>query len=234
MLVVLGTVFVSRLSKVVLSEDEITTQGLFGAKTLRWTEISRVSGRGNGIKLHNFDEDVTVAPDQQLPRYEEIIETIGKKRPDLFSPLDHSEMKRGLGSYSGVLISALFLVGVAAAFFFGGDLSSDAPVAFIVIAGIILIFLWMFLASPQSLTLDGRTLQLKYLLNEKTLSAEEIASVQFVYTRTRNGKQYYIALNLAGGGTIRISGLGVSLPVTYLVLKNWHRANAQGSSANLH
>jgi hypothetical protein len=68
---------------------------LLGSKTLRWTEIARVSGRGYGIKLHNFDEDVTVAPMYRLPGYEEVIEWIGRKRPDLFGAQEFSEMKRG-------------------------------------------------------------------------------------------------------------------------------------------
>ncbi|HNE69317.1 MAG TPA: hypothetical protein PLE39_13115, partial [Anaerolineales bacterium] len=69
--------------KTILSDDEISSQSLFGMKTLRWSEITRVSGRGYVIKLHNFDGDVTVAPSPNLPRYEEVIEIIGNKRPDL-------------------------------------------------------------------------------------------------------------------------------------------------------
>ncbi|HNO83371.1 MAG TPA: hypothetical protein PKM54_01965, partial [Anaerolineales bacterium] len=57
---------VAATQKTILSDDEISSQSLFGMKTLRWSEITRVSGRGYVIKLHNFDGDVTVAPSPNL------------------------------------------------------------------------------------------------------------------------------------------------------------------------
>ncbi|MCL4268669.1 MAG: PH domain-containing protein, partial [Anaerolineales bacterium] len=55
-LFIFAVLFLAHSSKVILSDDEITVQNLLGSKTLRWTEVHRVSGRGSGIKLHNFDE----------------------------------------------------------------------------------------------------------------------------------------------------------------------------------
>ena len=84
---VLGIIFLvtlySMTKKTILSDDEISTQTILGSKSLRWSEISRISGRGYTIKLHNFDGDVTVAPTPQLPGYEEIVDWIGIKRPEL-------------------------------------------------------------------------------------------------------------------------------------------------------
>ncbi|MBV5350438.1 hypothetical protein JZU71_04760, partial [bacterium] len=81
-----------------------------GGKSLRWSEISRVSGRGYGIKLHNFDGDVAVAPSPQLHGYEEVVEWIGIKRPDLFNPLEYSEMKRGVSTLALIIALVVFLV----------------------------------------------------------------------------------------------------------------------------
>ena len=107
----LGVAFVSTLytmtQKTIISDDGISAQTILGEKSLRWGEISRVSGRGNGIKLRNFDGDVTVDPSPQLPGYEEVVEWIGIKRPDLFNPLEYSEMKR---SVSGLVLFAVFIV----------------------------------------------------------------------------------------------------------------------------
>src|SRR5687767_4963341 len=84
----------SATSRVILSDTGITSQNLFGAKTLSWSEIHSVSGMGNSIKLHNLAGDITVTPSRNLPGYEEIVEEIGLKRPDLFSPQEHDEMWR--------------------------------------------------------------------------------------------------------------------------------------------
>jgi len=63
------------------------------------------------------------------------------------------------------------------------------------------------------------------LRRQKILLANEIASIDLRFTQTRNGKNYFIAVNLVNRKTIRVSGLSPNLPVVYLVLKNWHKQN---------
>ena len=83
------------------------------------------------------------------------------------------------------------------------------------------------LGLPQSVALNGNSMLIKYLSREKTLPAAEIASVELQFTQTRNGKDYFVALNLAKGKPIRISGLRPNAPVVYHVLKNWHKKYAR-------
>jgi hypothetical protein len=234
-LIVFGSVFIALSSKVTISEEEITAQNILGAKTLRWTEISRVSGKGYSIKLHNYDEDVTVVPNPGLRGYEEIIEFIGRKRPDLFSPQNYGEMKRGLGPFVLMMFVTLLFVGVALALFFtiidSPEISFASLMPLLIFVIVVLFFGAMMFSIPRSLTLEGHLLILKYLLSEKTLRADEISFIQLAYTQTRNGKQYYISLQLPNRKSIRLSGLSISLPVAYLVLKNWHKNHTQGQSA---
>ena len=227
----LGIAFLSTLytmtQKTTISEDGISTQTFLGEKSLRWGEISRVSGRGYGIKLHNFDGDVTVAPSSQLPGYEEVVEWIGDKRPDLFNPSEYGEMKR---SWLG--ISSLVLVGMLlVAMFIGVEIVSQESralfLAMFFVAVIIIVFFWMVFSFPQSLTLEGRALRVKYLSSEKTLQADEIASVDLRFSQSRNGKSYFILITGKDKKTVRISGLSPSLPIVYLVLKNWHKKNTE-------
>jgi hypothetical protein len=82
----------SMLSRATISDDEISTQNLLGTKTLRWSEINQVSGRGYAIKLRDTDRNLTVAPTPQLSVYEKLIDWIGVKRPDLFNYLEYNEM----------------------------------------------------------------------------------------------------------------------------------------------
>jgi hypothetical protein len=216
-------------AKTIVSEEEITTSTLLGSKTLRWTEIHRVSGRGYGIKLHNFDEDVTVAPMYRLPGYEEVIEWIGRKRPDLFGAQEFSEIRRGLWQIFGSLIAIVAVFGMAGAFLLATDpealTSTDTIFPLIFLVVIILSVAGSLLFAPQSISIESGTLRLRYLLNEKTMLANEVVSIHYTYTQTRNGKRYFIAINLADRKTIRISGLSIGLPIVYLVLKNWHARN---------
>lgn len=221
-LLVFLIVFLNVSSKATLSEDEITSQNILGARTLRWTEITNASGSGSGIKLNN--EDTTVSLNPQLPGYEEIIEIIGQKRADLFSIQEHSEMRRGLGSYLFSFFIFLMFAGIGVFYFSIADFSSDSLFSLGFIALFLIIFLWSFLASPNSLTLENNNLQVKYLLGEKNFSADEIRSVFFTFTRSRRGgKRYYVAISAKNGKNINLSGLNISLPVAYLVLKNWHK-----------
>lgn len=214
-------------SKVTISDDEITSSYLFIPKMLRWTEITRASGTGNGIKLHG--EDTTVSISSRLPGFEEIIETIGQKRADLFSPQEFSEMRRGLGSYLVFFVIGFLFVGIIIGFFMMADFSSDSLLSVAFIAFFLIFFMWTFLASPQSLTIENNNLQIKYLLSEKNFLANDVASIYLSHTRTRKGgKQYFISLNSRDGKNIRISGLNIGLPVAYLVLKNWHKKYSSG------
>ncbi|MFN3490736.1 MAG: hypothetical protein ACK40V_00800 [Anaerolineales bacterium] len=212
----------SYTSKVTITDDEITSSYLFIPRTLRWTEINRASGTGNGIKLHS--EDTTISINSRLPGIEEIIDIIGQKRADLFSPQEFSKMRRGLGSYLSFFVVGILFAGIIIVFFMMGDFSSDSLLAVAMIGFFLVFFMWTFLSSPQSLTIENNNLRVKYLLGEKNFSANDVASIYFAHTRTgRGGKQYYISLNTRDGKNIRIAEVNIGLPVAYLVLKNWHK-----------
>lgn len=219
----------SLTQKTIISEDEISSQSLLGTKTLRWSEINRVSGRGYSIKLHNLDGDITVVPSPNLPGYEEVVESIGNKRPDLFNPREYDELKSGSFPLLAGLIFTVLFVGMFAGF--GLLLYNSPDVAPVMIAPLIIflviiaVFVGMMFFRPRSLVLDGRSMSIKYFLSEKTLLADEIQSVQFTFQRSRNGKIYFVLLHLVNRKSVRISGLNPSLPVVYLVLKNWHKQN---------
>jgi len=222
--IVFLTMLYSLTTKTTISDNEISTQTLLGTKSLGWNEIDHVSGRGSAIKLNNSGGDVTVPVSPQLPGYEEIVEWIGNKRPDLFNPQNHGEMTRNWALWIFFPLIGLIVVGMGAFLMFQLDTDSGIfPFLIFFMIGIFIIVI-SFL-SPQSLTMDGKSLLIKYLFNEKTVLADEILSVDLKYQRSRNGKRYYILLNLVNGKTLRISGLRPNLAVVYLTLKNWHKKN---------
>ena len=222
-----GAAFVALVSKTIVSDDEMVVQGLFGTKTLKWIEVGRVSGWGYAMKLHSRDEDVTMSISPRLPGYQEIIEFVGAKRPDLFSPLQYNEIRRGLAPFISVFLVTVIMVGVSVAFIFATmndpNTSYTSYTPLLVFVGIVLVLASTTLSIPRSLTLDGAMMNLKYLFSEKNIRTDEINSIQLTYTQSRNGRHYFIAIYLSDRKTIRLTGLGISLPVAYLVLKNWHR-----------
>jgi hypothetical protein len=219
---ILLIVLFAMTSKTIISEDEISTQNLLGTKTLRWSEINQISGRGYRIKLQDIDRGITVSPSSQLPGYPEVLEWIGRQRPDLFNPQQYNELSK---SWLQTLFPAVFGLLFMGAGLFVYIQDGDTLLPFVVFIVIGLVFIAMTLIPPQVVSIQGNSLVIGYLFQQKTLSASEIASIDLRYTQTRNGKRYFTSLNLVNGKVIHISGLGPSLPVTYLVLKNWHKTN---------
>ena len=226
LLILVISVF-SATSKTILSDAEISSWNLLGTKTLLWSEIHSVSGMGTGIKLHNLASDITVAPSSNLPGYEEIVEEIGRRRPDLFNPQETDEITRNWFIRLIFPLIALIFMGLGVFLFL--QQSEDGIIFLAFFFVIAAVFLLSAFAWPQSITIDGRSLLLKYVFNQRTLPADEIRSIQLLYHRTRNGKRYFIQLDLVNGKAIKVSGVNPSLPIVYLTLKQWHKKSAQGA-----
>lgn len=207
--------------KTTISDDEISTQSILGTRSLKWSEINRVSGRGHSIKLHNFDGDVTVAPSLQLSGYSEVVEWIGAKRPDLFSPQDYSEMSRSWYGYILLAVIALFVVGTG--IFLLTQAGSTGVVIFLFFFILALFIAYVTFSMPNSLNIEGDTLFIKYFFSEKSIRAHEVTSINLNYRQTRNGKNYFVGVDLTNKRYTRISGIGPNLPVVFLVLRNWHK-----------
>lgn len=217
--------FLSMTSKTIITDEEISTQNLLGTKTLRWSEINQVSGWGHAIKLRDMDRNLTVAPSPQLPGYPEVVEWIGIKRPDLFSPMEYSEMSKSWAATAAFPIAGLAMLGLGAFLYTQTQSNGDTFFPVILLAFVGLGFLVATITSIQAVSIQGNSIVIGYLFNQKTLLADEIASVDLSYTQTRNGKNYFIALYLANKKTIRLAGLKPNLPLVFLVLKNWHKKN---------
>ena len=205
-----------------ISNDGISTRSLLGERSLNWSEIDSVSGSGNKIKLHNRDGDVTVAPSPHLPGYPEVIEMIGAKRPDLFNPAEYSVMPRNwLGSLWFLVMGMLFIgIGI---FLYLDASETETMMPIILVAVVGLAFIASIFMSVLSLRLDGSSLTIRYLLGQTVLKPGEVKSVGLNVTQTRNGKTYNVLMFTDRGRTIRFSGIGPSLPIVYLVLKNWQQ-----------
>lgn len=205
--------------KTVITEDGIFTRGVFGEKSLRWGEVSRISGKGNEIKLHNFEGDVTLVPSTELPGYEEVIETIGEKRPDLFTATRHLVIKKSVEYGVALPLIAVLTIALGAIIWLqAGDFGIVPFVVFLVIG---MVVLGISVAAPQSVHVEKDSLRIKYFTREKTIPAADIRAVELAYRQSKSSRMYFVRLQIAGGESIRLSGLSPSLPIVYLVLKNW-------------
>jgi hypothetical protein len=210
---------------IIVSDTEIASQQFWITRSLGWSEIQQVSGRGSGLKLKNIDSDVTVTLDAQIPGYEEVIEKIGEKRPDLFVSFEFNVMERSLTATVLPVIIVLVVISFSGFIAFQGS-DTWIPALFFVVIGIVVAS--TLLTAPQSVTLEGSTLVIKYLFKETAYRADEIESVNLSFQRTRNGRIYFAQLVLKNKKKVRISSLKPGTAVTYLVLKEWHKRQTAG------
>src|SRR6266498_4029357 len=206
-------------SRITISNEEISTNRLLSSKTIRWSEIVRVSTRGQGIRLHNRDEDVILGIDSQLDGYSEILDIIFSKRPDLFDDTDTTLSSTWLLSLF-IFGFGLFLIVISILLFFVSE-GSDKIYSLIFLAiGLFVIGNWFL--SPKRLTLENKTLMLNYFFKEISYSADDIDSISLEKRRTKNGYVYFAQINLKSAKKIKLPTFKQGTALTYQILKRWH------------
>lgn len=212
-------------SSVKVSKEEITTNRLLGSKSLRWSEIERVSTRGQSLQLHNHEDDLVLSIDPQLEGYAQILDVIFRKRSDLFDNNENTVMSVGwLGSLLAVGLGLLIMAGSVLLFFVTKEFDRVFSLILFVV-GIAIIVSW-FLA-PKSLTLESKDLMIGYFFKEVPYSAGDINSISLEKQTTRNGYIYFVRVNLKSGKKIKLPTFKEGVPLTYQVLKRWHAKAAQ-------
>src|SRR4030095_12913162 len=115
------------------------------------------------------------------PGYEEIIDEIGLKRPDLFTPQESQEFPRNW--FVRFIFPLISLAALGAGIYFLTQDLEDGIILLIFFGVISGVFFFAAFASPQSIIVQGRSLLLKYAFNERTLTADEIRAISLLYYR---------------------------------------------------
>jgi len=208
-------------SSVKISNDEITTTRLLGSKSLRWSELGRTSTRGQALRLHNQDEDLILSIDSQLDGYVEILDIIFNRRPDLLDKSDDNAMSiSGLVSIF-TLGLGLFMIAIPVFLFFVIEEVDSIFSLFFFAVGMIVIVVWLL--SPKSLALESKNLIIGYFFKEVSHSADDINSISLEKRNTKNGYIYFAQINLTSGRKIKLPTFKQGAPLTYQILKRWHK-----------
>jgi hypothetical protein len=204
-----------------VSDQEVTSSRLLGSKSLRWSEIERISMRGQNLRLHNHDEDIVLSLDSQVEGYPEILDIVFSKRPDLFKKGEDTVLSSGWLANLYILGFGLFLIIAFSVFMFSlSEEFEKISSAILVAMGVWLLVSWFL--SPKSIALEDRTLLVMHFFKEVSYSAEDIRFISLEKTRTKDGYVYFPQLNLKSGKKIKLPGFKQGTVITYQVLKKWH------------
>lgn len=235
-----GSLFLSILfsltERVKISQESISLKTLLKTKTLAWDNISRVSSGSESIKLHNSGNTIVISLNSKLQDYEEIINQIGIKRPDLFNPQVNNEISgtflTDIPTTWLILITALIGYGFWA---YKTDGINPVLTLFygITIPIIIAIMLYWVISSPKSVIIQEKSIVISYPFSQKELHSIDLISINFGHTIDMNGaKNYFVVFYLRNENPVYISDFRINLPITYLVLKNWHKQNTSTHSSS--
>jgi hypothetical protein len=208
-------------SRVKVSNDEITTNRLLGSKSLKWSEIARVSTFGQTIRLHNYDDDLVLTLDSQLDGYADVLDIIFSKRPDLLDREDSTAMTISwLGAVSTLGVGVLIIIMGSLQFLETQGFEKIFSLIFLAI-GLSFIVRWFI--SPKRLTLEDKDLTLGYWFVETSYSARDIDHISLEKQRSRNGYIYIAQINLTSGTKIKLPAFKQGTHLTYQILKRWHK-----------
>jgi len=215
-------------SSVKISDEEIVTHGLLGSKSLKWSEINRASVRGQSLRLHNYDGDITLSIDSQLEGYIDILNIIFKKLPNLLDAGENNFLSKSI--LTNIISVALSLLLVSIAILFLVYQGSDWFISILFVGlGIYILISWLL--SPQGVALEGSSLSVVYLFKKVSHRADEISAIALEKRRTRNGYFYFVRLNLKTGKPVKLSMQGAIL--AYETLKRWHEKTISGKPSFL-
>jgi hypothetical protein len=209
-------------SSVKISTDEVATTWLLGSKSLRWSEIGRISMRGRVLRLHSRDEDSTLFIDSQLDDYGKILNIIFSARPDLLDEsenniLSSSRLRNMVILGSGLLITVISIV----LFFVFEGFEKIFPLPFLALAAYILD---NWFSAPRRLMLENKNLIVGYLFKEESYSVDDISSISYNRRKRKPRAEYinFIQINLRSGKNIQFSLFEHGNAFAYHILKRWH------------
>jgi len=209
-------------SRVKVSDEEITTNGLLGSKSLKWSEIEHVSTRGQSLRLHDRDESMTLTLDSQLDGYIEILDMVFKRRPDLFNLGESNVFSRGIGNHILVIGFGLMVIFISGLSFIEQDHQDINWLFAPIFLGLGLSIIVLSFLSPQKVVLENQTLSVKYLFKETSYKVSDINSITLEKRRTRDGYVYFVQVGLKTGKSLKLSGFKQGSALTYQILKRWH------------
>ena len=202
-----------------ISNSELVARTLFNVKSLEWDAIARASARGNDLILYNSDGSIKMFIASQLKGYVEILNSIFKKRPDLFKK-DDIYISNGLISGLGILI---WLALSVAFVIFASDWFLKAVW---VVCGIYALVAWF--QAPKSILLENEFLLVSYLFRETRYPAHRIDSITLEEANKRDS--CFVRIHLRTGRKIDLSVFPHGGIMEYLPLKRWHRKALSNSA----
>ncbi|HMB22432.1 MAG: hypothetical protein ACM33V_09040 [Chloroflexota bacterium] len=180
--------------------------------------------------MHNRDEDVTLTLDSQLDDYNEVLDLVFSRRPDLFDAGENNVLSGNWLRNVVLLVAGLVVITISIILVFlleGFDKIFSLPLFML---GIYIV--WSWFSAPRRLTLDGKNLIVGYLLEEASYSVDEIRSISYKRKRKpKSGYINYIQINLKAGDDIQFSLFEHGNAFAYQVLKRWYETTSRSDGS---
>lgn len=201
--------------KIIISEQKIATSRFNRQMSLQWSMVESIGSTMCGdLIIRSASEKMTIS--KQVESYVEIVETIRKKRSDLF------EGKRDFGNGTGSFIFAVCVFGSIALAIVRllQDDGGTAESIFIIALGFLAV--GFVVTRITKITLESGKITLTRLVDNRVIGVDKIDDIRFVKRHLRYTTYYYpVIILLKDGKEIELNDIKIGTPILYGYLKTW-------------
>ena len=224
-----------------VSDSGIKVYRMFGTsqKQVAWDHVSRIKANtmGQGMELVT-DKGTTVNVTSQVSGYPAIVESLRRKRPDLFNLAAVPASSGGASGNSSSTISftgtktfqknlfaqygAFLLLTPLCLFAIWAVVSEKQYFVGIGVALVALFFMAMALFAVNAVKVESNKLTTQSLFGEKEFTTRQIKNITMKTVRSRHGvATNFIHVELVEGSAFSLSGFSEGNEVMYGFLMNW-------------
>lgn len=209
------SILFSVISSVKISNEGITVTNWSGRQALSWGEITDASFHFSELRLYNSARNKMLVVDLGVQDHETILETIMRRRPDLFSEntdlvISHKVFEP---TYWGSVVTLIFIL---ISVYRGSNSWISILICYAISQPI------LFLFSSREIKVSGNIIHLKHAFKTTSYEANEVGLISSERRYTRSGRAYEVEkFHLKNGETIDIEAGRMSTFV-YKQLANWH------------
>lgn len=212
--------------RVEVTDSEISTFRIGQKKSIRWDEIGEAKSKAleNDLLLISVDAEKKIKISSQVVGYDEIIDQLRKKRPDLWKNELIRIFHQNASSSIFLALLALFLVAIGVKGIIQNEsiISSLALLAFgFAIVAVISQVIWL-------VEIRNDELGLKTMWREQKIKRSAIKNVWLSGQDTGYlAVTHFVIIELIDNKPIRLGNFREGIPVLYNSLKSWHEGYSQ-------
>ena len=212
--------------RVEVSDHEISTFRIGQKRSIRWDEIGEVRSKAleNDLLLTSRDGDKKVKISSQIVGYEEVIDQLRKKCPDLWKNEPSRTFHQSIRSPLFMSLFAFLFIAVGTK----GLIEKDSIISSLVVFALGLVIVAMLSGIAWLAEIQNDELCLRTVWGEKKIKVSEIKNIRLAGQDTGYSTvTHFVIIELVNNKSVRLGNFREGIPMLYNSLKSWFEGYSQ-------